>query len=216
VALSGGSTPELLFSIFGDHYSASVNWEDVHFFWGDERCVAADDPESNYGMVKRSFFDKIVIPELNIHRIIGENDPVKESVRYSEEISLFTMPLNGLPRFDVVILGLGEDGHTASIFPGQEHLLESYDICDVAIHPVTGQKRITLTGRVLNNADQIIFMVTGAKKSAIAGEIINRGPLSLKYPAAHIVPSHGSMSWYMDGEAAVLVRQQDTDSTFSV
>lgn len=216
IALSGGSTPELLFSILGDHYSASVNWEYVHFFWGDERCVAADDPQSNYGMVKHRFIDKIVIPDLNIHRIIGENDPVKESVRYSEEISINTITHNGLPRFDIVILGLGEDGHTASVFPGQEHLLESVEICEVATHPLTGQKRITLTGRVINNADHIVFMVSGTKKAAVAGEIINRGPLSQSYPAAHIIPTHGRLSWYLDDEASLLVRSQNEDRAFYV
>jgi 6-phosphogluconolactonase len=115
VALSGGSTPELLFSLLGDRFSKSARWEYVQFFWGDERCVAPDNPGSNYGMTWRKLLEKINIPPNNIHRIKGELDSEKEAVRYSEEILSNTGNRNGLPVFDLVILGLGDDGDRKSV-----------------------------------------------------------------------------------------------------
>ncbi|MEI8224748.1 MAG: 6-phosphogluconolactonase [Bacteroidota bacterium] len=205
VALSGGSTPELLFSLLGDHFSKSVPWEFVHFFWGDERCVSPDNPESNYGMTRRKLLEKINIPSSNIHRIRGEDDPEKEASRYSAEISENTGKRNGLPLFNLVILGLGEDGHTASIFPENKELLNSDKICEVAVHPLTLQKRITLTGRVINNADSVNFLVTGAKKADIVEKIIKKNPIALNFPASFIVPVYGELRWLIDKEAGRLL-----------
>jgi 6-phosphogluconolactonase len=204
VALSGGSTPELLFSILGDHFSKSALWEYVHFFWGDERCVPPDDHESNYGMTKRVFLDKIKIPFSNIHRIMGETDPPLEALRYSNEIAGFTAERNGLPRFDLIILGLGEDGHTASIFPGNNELLISDKICEMAIHPVSSKKRITISGKVINNADNVVFLVTGENKAEVVSAIIER-PETVNYPAARIEPQPGVLKWYIDEEAAKMI-----------
>jgi 6-phosphogluconolactonase len=202
MALSGGTTPELLYSVLGDHFSASVNWNNVHFFWGDERCVLPESAESNYGMTSRALLRKIKIPDENIHRIHGENDPYKEAKRYSQEIKKFTAEKNGFPVFDLIILGLGEDGHTASIFPSSGHLLNSDNICEVAFHPVSQQRRITLTGKVLNNAAIVSFLVTGSKKAEIVGSIINRRKSASNFPASAIVPTDGRLSWYLDSEAA--------------
>lgn len=204
IALSGGSTPELLFSKLGDDYSTSVAWDYVHFFWGDERCVSPENCESNYGMVQRKLFEKINIPEENIHRIRGEADPEQEALRYSKEISDFTGKRDGFPLFDLLLLGLGDDGHTASIFPGNLNLFNSVKTCEVAIHPITGQKRITLTGKVINNADLIYFMVTGKKKASIVNEILKESKSSLKFPASHIKPIYGSLGCFLDKEAASL------------
>jgi len=206
IALSGGSTPKLLFSVLADGFSDSVSWEWVHFFWGDERCVTPDSPDSNFGMTKEVLFEKIKISDSNIHRIKGEDDPRKEAERYSEEISRFARKKNGFPVFDIMMLGLGNDGHTASIFPGNNILFSSDKICDVAQHPVTSQKRITVTGRVINNADNIVFLVTGASKAEIVSEIIeNQGVVD--YPAALIEPVQGNLKWYLDIEAASLLSQ---------
>ena len=205
VALSGGSTPELLFSVLGDKYSKSIPWEYVHFFWGDERCVPPDDPESNYGMAFRKLFEKIEIPTSNIHRIAGEMDPKKEASRYSDEICAFIRTRDGLPEFDLILLGLGDDGHTASIFPENMELLNSLKICVVSSHPVTKQKRITITGRVINNADYVIFLVTGKKKATIVEKIINKDNYTLSFPAGNIVPVYGSLSWCLDEDAGSLL-----------
>jgi len=206
IALSGGSTPELLFSLLGDNFSKSTPWEYVHFFWVDERCVPPDNDNSNYGMTQRTLFKKILIPAKNIHRIMGEADPEQEALRYSGEISEFTEKRGGLPLFDFVILGLGEDGHTASIFSGHEELFHSDKICEVTVHPVTKQKRITLTGRVINNADSVIFMVTGKKKARIVEKIIYKNKSSVNFPASQIQPPYGVLRWLLDEDSASLLK----------
>jgi 6-phosphogluconolactonase len=205
IALSGGSTPELLYSVLGDHFSKSVNWENIHFFWGDERCVPAGSHESNFGMTHRSLLGKINIPASNIHRIRGEDDPAMEASRYAGEISDYTRKRDGLPVFDLIILGLGEDGHTASIFPSEAKLMESEKICEVASHPVSMQKRITLTGRIINNADKVTFLVTGRKKAVIVEKIINKSSSAQNFPASGIVPSYGELLWFLDEDAASLL-----------
>jgi 6-phosphogluconolactonase len=205
VALSGGSTPELLFSLIGDNLSKSASWEYVHFFWGDERCVPPDHPESNYGMAKTRLFEKIDIPLSNIHRIKGEGDPEGEAARYSQEILSNTRESDGLPVFDLIVLGLGEDGHTASIFPGNLHLFNSHKICEVVMHPVSLQKRITLTGSVINNSDSVIFLVTGGKKALIVEKIIKNYPTAQNFPAYFFIPMHGRLLWYIDMDAGLFL-----------
>lgn len=205
IALSGGSTPELLFSILGDHFTNSAPWKNVHFFWGDERCVPPVSPDSNFGMAFRNLIRKIKIPENNIHRIYGEKEPAGEAARYSAVIEKYTVKKEKLPAFDIVILGMGEDGHTASIFPGSQELFKSDKICEVSVHPVTRQKRITITGPVINNAGHIAFLVTGNKKSEILRQIIKKEKNYLNYPAAHIVPVSGTLEWLLDAEAAKLL-----------
>jgi 6-phosphogluconolactonase len=205
IALSGGSTPEILFSLLGEQYSKSVSWKYVHFFWGDERCVPQESDESNYGMARRKLFDRLSIPYSNVHRIKGENDPEKEALRYSEEISVNTVRRDGLPMFDLVILGVGEDGHTASIFPASMNLVFSDRICEQVVHPETGQKRITITGRVINNANAVAFLVTGKKKAEIVKKIFKKDPFAINFPAYNIVPVYGDLTWYIDKEAGSLL-----------
>lgn len=207
VALSGGSTPELLYDFLGRRFAEKIDWEQVHLFWGDERCVPPADSESNYGKAYEKMLGKLSIPSSGIHRIKGEDDPVKEAARYSDEISAWTINRNGIPSFNLVLLGLGEDGHTASIFPGQRELLISEKICEPAVHPLTQQKRITITGKVINNADKVVFLVTGRKKAVIVADILKRIPAAQNYPAAYIVPEHGRLQWFLDEEAAVLINK---------
>jgi 6-phosphogluconolactonase len=201
LALSGGKTPEILFSVISDHFSESAPWEKVHFFWSDERCVPGDDDESNYGMARRKLLDHLKISPGNIHRIRGEENPVYEAGRYSDEVVKYTRKINGLPSFDMIILGLGDDGHTASIFPGQEYLLNSDKICEIAFHPVTKQKRLTLTGNIIRNARNIAFIVTGAKKAPVIEKIMNNSAEANLYPAAFIIPFEGDLQWFIDKEA---------------
>ena len=207
VALSGGSTPELLFSILGDHFSASAPWKYVHFFWGDERCVPPVSPDSNFGMAFRSFFKKIDIPERNIHRIYGEQDCPGEALRYSDLISEFTKRKNGVPVFDLILLGLGEDGHTASIFPDNLRLFESDKICDVSFHPLSKQKRITITGKVINNAENIKFLVTGRSKAGILKKILERDAAAKTFPASLVTAANGKIEWLLDSEAGSLLKK---------
>lgn len=208
IALSGGSTPALLFSILGKQFAGSVEWDNVHLFWGDERCVPPDHPESNYGMTEQKLISRINIPLANIHRIRGEEDPVKESVRYSEEICSFTGQRKGFPLFDIVMLGLGEDGHTASIFPGHDELFITDKICEIAFHPVTKQKRITITGKVINNAGSVVFMVTGKNKAVIVERILNMRPDAAGFPASYISPVYGELHWLIDADAGSLLHSE--------
>lgn len=197
LALSGGKTPSLLFSLLADKYANEVPWNKIHFWWGDERMVPADNPESNFGEVNKLLFSKIGVMPSQIHPIKGENDAATEANRYGSEISL-TVPIkNNLPSFDLIMLGLGEDGHTASIFPGQMHLMDSIEVTGIASHPISGQKRITLTGTVINNSKRVVFLVSGASKSKIFKEIIQLSPKALQYPAAHIQP-FGELYWFID------------------
>jgi len=204
ISLSGGSTPELLFTILGEKYAEIIPWKFVHLFWGDERCVDPSDRESNYGMTLSKLISRIDIPLLNVHRIIGEKDPVIEASRYSEEIAKYTSERDNLPLFDLVILGMGEDGHTASIFPGHLDLLRSSKICDVTYHPITNQKRITMTGRVINNAENVTFLVAGKKKETVVEKILKNLAPAENYPASFIVPVYGRLSWYLDKQAGSL------------
>lgn len=206
IALSGGSTPELLYTLIVEKYSHSVPWQYVHFFWGDERCVAPDNVESNFGMARNKLLSKIEIPSANIHRIKGEEDPEQEAKRYAGEIDMFSVKKENIPSFDLILLGLGEDGHTASIFPGHLELFNSDKICEVATHPVTGQKRITFTGRVINNAAAVVFLVSGKKKAGVVDKLFKNDPVALNYPSGYVVPVHGSLSWFIDREAASLIQ----------
>ncbi len=206
IALSGGSTPELFFKVLAKNYHNQINWNLVNFYWADERCVPPDDKESNYGMTKKFLLDYIPIPPENIHRIMGENEPYKEAERYSDDIKKNLRYENGFPVFDIILLGIGEDGHTASIFPDRMDLINSKNICAVSVHPVTQQKRVTMTGRVINNAKYIAFLVSGESKTKVLFQIINHTGNSEKYPASKISPVNGEMVWYLDKDVAVLIK----------
>jgi len=206
LSLSGGSTPRIIFETIADDYREKIKWDKLHLFWSDERCVPPADDESNFGMTKKYLLDYIKIPEENIHRIMGESDPQFEAKRYSDEIEKTVNLVNGIPKFDLIMLGIGEDGHTASIFPDQMHLLNSQKICDVAIHPSTGQKRVTMSGRVINNSNAAIFLVTGKSKAVILKEILEEKKKI--YPAEFINPVSGNLNYFVDEEASSLLDKQ--------
>lgn len=210
IALSGGSTPHLWFKRIASHrisHSFDIVWHKVHFFWCDERCVPADHPDSNYGMAYKLFLKPLGINSSNIHRIRGEDDPEEEAIRYAKEIFKYVPVRDSIPVFDWIFLGMGDDGHTASIFPDQLNLLYSDKICEVAVHPQTGQKRITLTGKTLVNARRVTFIITGSSKSQIVHEILTGKPPSKLYPAKHIRPLRGEPEWYLDKNAAELIKK---------
>jgi len=201
IALSGGSTPALLFDILSKNYTY-LDWERVHFYWGDERCVDPDSDESNFKMTREHLLNNISVPVQNIHRIMGENDPAKEAKRYSEELSNTLKIEDSLPIFDIIMLGMGTDGHTASIFPHEIELLNSTNFCEVATQPESGQKRITLTGKVINAAKNVCFLVTGQSKNEKVIEIFNKEGNWVKYPSSYIDPLNGKLHWFMDSAAA--------------
>lgn len=201
IAFSGGNTPLLFFKKLSMS-DVKIKWNNIHLFWCDERCVPPSDNESNYGMIKKVLLDNENIPPENIHRIKGEDEPFKEAKRYSDEINQIVPSFNNIPSFDWIFLGVGDDGHTASIFPDQMHLIKSQKIAEVAHQPVTGQKRITLTGKVLNNASRITFLVTGENKKEIIKKIFDDDSRAKMYPAYFIKALHGKTEWYLDKDSA--------------
>ncbi|ASV32755.1 6-phosphogluconolactonase [Maribacter cobaltidurans] len=202
IALSGGSTPKIVFDELADDYAEDIDWKKVHLYWGDERCVPPEDDESNYKMTVEHLLSKINIPEGNVHRVRGEDEPSKEAARYAEVLEKRLPQANDIPQFDLVLLGMGDDGHTASIFPHEIHLWDSDKLCEVAIHPESGQHRVTITGEVINNAQEVAFLVTGASKSEKVRIITQNEKDSEVYPASLVHPESGKLVWFLDQEAA--------------
>lgn len=202
ISLSGGSTPKSLFD-FWSETDRGIDWEKISFFWGDERCVAPDDEMSNYGMTKKYLFDHISIPKENIHRVRGENDSLDEVERYSDLLERYLPTEGDTPVFDIMILGLGDDGHTLSIFPYEIEKWNSPTNCIIAKHPETKMERVSLTGKVANKAKHVVFLVTGENKAKKIKEIIrNRSSFYNKYPAARVQPESGLIHWFLDEAAA--------------
>jgi 6-phosphogluconolactonase len=202
IALSGGSTPRLLFETLAGH-AAGLDWQRVHFYWGDERCVPPDDRDSNYRMAREALFDRIRVPAANIHRIRGEDDPYVEAERYGGEM-LATLP-GAEGALDLVMLGLGEDGHTASVFPHNIELIKSENLCEVSAHPESGQLRITVTGRVLAAASRIMFIATGTGKAQKVAEILGKKAGYELYPAGLVDAMRDDVQWWLDRDAASLL-----------
>ncbi len=201
IALSGGSTPKIVFDVLASNFQVDVNWETVHLYWGDERCVDPSDDDSNYKMTVTHLISKIDIPEENIHRIKGENNPDYEANRYGKLLENKLPSVNGIPQFDLVILGMGDDGHTASIFPHEIDLWNASDYCVVATHPESGQQRVSLTGQVINNAHTVTFLVTGGAKAEKFEEIHSKSGSYLDYPASLVDPNSGNLIWFVDNAA---------------
>lgn len=202
IALSGGSTPKLLFNILAEEYAETIPWHFVRLFWVDERCVPPTHAESNFGMAYKSLLQYVPIHNANIFRMQGEVDPQAEALGYQNMLEMELPVRKGFPQFDLILLGLGEDGHTASIFPNNMRLLHSEMSVAVGEHPASGQKRITLTGHTINQATQVVFLVTGAPKAPILRQIIGPEPKNDKFPASYVHPNSGSLEFYMDKYAA--------------
>ncbi len=202
IALSGGSTPKTVFNMLATDFQEGIDWQGVHLYWGDERCVPGDHAESNYKMATDHLISKIDIPKTNVHPIDGTNEPNVEAQRYAALLDQSLPKKNGIPCFDLLILGMGEDGHTVSIFPENSHLWHSHRFCEVARHPVSGQHRITFTGQVINNAATVTFLVTGAGKAVKVRQILQKKGDYRSYPAALVAPTSGRLFWFLDAEAA--------------
>lgn len=202
VALSGGSTPGSAYQrLAGADLAPLINWRKVHLFWGDERAVPPNHPESNYRLARDSFLDKVPIPHANIHRIKTELDPDLAAADYAEELQE-VFGEKGPPRFDMILLGMGDDGHTASLFPGTGALSEARRWVVANYVEVLKSWRITLTPRVFNAARRIVFLVTGAKKAERLKQVLQgeRDPESL--PAQLVDPRDGQLIWLVDKAAA--------------
>jgi 6-phosphogluconolactonase len=199
VALSGGSTPRALYSLLASaEYRERIDWRGVHLFWGDERCVPPDHPESNYRMVQEALLSRINIPPANIHRMAGEKEPAEAATAYEDELRRFFQLTEGqVPRFDLILLGLGEDGHTASLFPGSAALEEKEHLVATAYVERLKAHRLTITLPVINAAAQVSFLVSGESKSAILKALLGRDSDAAQYPAGKINPPTGELTWFI-------------------
>ena len=204
VALNGGSTPTRLFQLLAAEHRENVDWSTVQVFWGDERCVPPDDPGSSYGQARDAFLKHVPIPEANIHRIQGELGPVEASKEYSLVLKDFASSPLPWPRFDLVYLGMGEDGHTASLFPGSPVEVSEPTLPVTAHYQDRPANRVTLTPVVFNIARQVVFMVTGEKKATTVAEVLSdtHTPDPAQYPAERIHPKNGRLIWLVDKAAA--------------
>lgn len=202
VALNGGGTPNRLFQLLATDYRGKVDWSRVHVFWGDERCVPPGDVGSSYSQAWDAVLSRVPIPESNIHRVKGELEPAEASRDYALTLSGFASPPLEFPRFDLVYLGMGEDGHTASLFPGSP-----VDVTEPTL-PVTAHyqdrpaNRVTLTPPVFNQARTAAFMVAGEKKASTLAEVLGDRYNPELLPAQRISPKNGDLLWLVDDEAA--------------
>ncbi|PYS56997.1 MAG: 6-phosphogluconolactonase [Acidobacteria bacterium] len=202
VGLAGGSTPKRTYELLASEaYREQLNWSKVHIFFGDERCVPPDHSESNYRMANEALISRVSIPPPNVHRINGLGDAVANASLYEDELRTFFNPASW-PRFDLVLLGMGDDGHTASLFPGTKALVEPRAWVVANWVEKFGAFRITLTAPAINHAANIAFLVTGATKAERLLEVL-RGALDPeKLPSQLIQPLDGSLFWLVDKAAA--------------
>lgn len=202
VALSGGSTPKALYSLLATgEFGERLAWRQIHFFWGDERCVPPDHAESNFRMVEESLLSKIPVSSKNVHRMNGAIEPAVTAATYEAELrQFFSSSQEKLPRFDLILLGLGEDGHTASLFPDSSALSETERWVATTYVQKLEAHRLTLTLPVINNAAQITFLIAGQSKAAVVKKIL--ASQDTNAPAARIKPADGKLSWFITRDAA--------------
>ncbi len=204
VALSGGSTPCRLFArLIADPYRTKVDWSSVRIFWGDERPVPPDHPESNFRMAKENLLDHVPIVPDHVFRMEGERPAEEEAVRYEKVLRRVFSPCGeGAPRFDLILLGMGSDGHTASLFPETAVLGETKQWVAAPWVDKFQTHRITLTPLVFNSAKRVLFVVAGLDK-AEAIQAVLEGPLQTnRYPAQIVNPVQGNVTWLLDQDAA--------------
>lgn len=202
IVLSGGETPRRVYELLAsDEFKQKIDWRAVQVFFGDERTVPADDPASNYGMASAALLSQVPIPKANIYPISGAGDPTSNAETYERELkSVFSHAT--WPDFDLVLLGMGEDGHIASLFPGTAALKEEKRWAAANWVPRLEEFRITLTLPAINAAANILFLVTGEKKAARLAQVMSRPPQLEQLPAQLVQPSNGSLVWMIDQAAA--------------
>jgi len=205
LALSGGHTPRGLYALLaGDPaYRAAIPWDRTHVFWGDERHVPPDHPDSNYRMAREVLLDCVPLPDANVHRVFAEDgDAGRAAARYEQDLrEFFRLEEAALPQFDLVLLGLGPDGHTASLFPGARALEEMTRLVVATRPPASGADRITLTLPVLNHAACVTFLVAGADKAPVVRVVLEENPRDALLPAQRVRPV-GRLLWLLDSAAA--------------
>lgn len=215
VALSGGTISKSLYAMLATrHYAARIDWSRVHLFWGDERCVPPADSMSNYRMARETLIDHVALPDENVHRIRGEIAPAAAAAAYELELrNVFGTPV-GPPkygaRFDLVLLGMGVNGHTASLFPGLAAVSEQERWVTAAYVAEVSMWRVTCTPVVFNTAAEVVFLVVGSDKAATLRQVLEGPRQPAVLPAQAIAPADGSVWWLLDADAgAALTKAED-------
>ena len=202
IALSGGGTPAGVYQLWGERpFSDEMPWQNTHLFWGDERLVPPDDPGSNYGQVEKLLLKNVPIPPENVHRAKGELAMAAAVVDYTNQLKTFANH-NDDSILDVVLLGMGSDGHTASLFPGSPVNQSDWVIGVTADYDGRPAQRITLTPTLINRARHVIFLVTGSSKATTLQEVLYGPRQPKKLPAQRIQPTTGRLTWLTDEAAA--------------
>jgi 6-phosphogluconolactonase len=205
IALSGGGTPRPIYTrLASAGYRERIDWSKVHIFFGDDRCVPPDDARSNYRMAREALLDHVALPTENMHRMRGEDDPTLEALRYEQDLARFYRT-TAIPAFDLILLGLGENGHTASLFPGTAALREKKRWVAAQYVEVMTTWRVTFTAPLINAARQVAFLVEGAGKAQMLWNVLE-GPYQPDvWPAQLIQPASGKLHWLVDAAAAAKV-----------
>jgi 6-phosphogluconolactonase len=204
IALSGGSTPKAVYELLTDKaFSRYMDWEHTHIFWGDERCVPPDHTESNFHMARLALLDNVPLPVTNIHRMKGEMEPAQAAIEYEQMLrQFFARRRDGAVRFDLVLLGLGDDGHTASLFPGTAALEETERLVLENYVEKLDTWRLTLTATAINAADRVTFLVSGKSKAEMLKQVLEGTEQPYELPAQLIQPISGNLLWLLDEPAA--------------
>jgi 6-phosphogluconolactonase len=205
LVLAGGQTPRRIYELLAtDPFKQRLEWDQVDLFFGDERGVPPDHPDSNYRMTAAALISRVPIPPWQVHRIIGEGNPNESAQLYEGQLRTYFAGAPW-PRFALVLLGMGTDGHTASLFPGSDALCETEHWVVPSRSPQPPQSRITLTVPVLNHAARVLFLVSGADKAARLAQVLKPKPQTELLPAQMIQPISGSVEWLVDSAAASLL-----------
>ncbi len=207
LVLAGGNTPRDAYRLLAQHpYKNALAWSDVYVYFGDERCVDPTDARSNYNMARETFLDAVAIPPHNIHRIRGEIEP---AIAASEYARILRDDLGNDPRFDLVLLGLGPDGHTASLFPGTPPMTDVDALVRAVVSPLDVHDRITMTPKPINGARAVAFAVEGETKAAVVAAVRDGPHDPTKYPAQIVAPQDGRLLWLVDALAASQTNPHD-------
>jgi 6-phosphogluconolactonase len=205
VALSGGNTPRNVYALLAQGEKDRLPWEKIFVFFGDERCVPPDHPDSNYRMAHESLLSKVPIPPQNVFRVHAELEPHAAADQYDRQLrAFFRLAANAWPAFDLVLLGIGEEGHTASLFPGSAALTEKTKLVVANWVEKFQTYRITFTYPVLNHAEEVLFLASGGSKAQILRDLFDPAKKSA-YPAQGVQPQHGKLLWIADRDAASLL-----------
>lgn len=210
IAVSGGHTPERFFELLGETDAGKkLEWEKIQLFWVDERCVGPKEEASNYALAASTFINKVPIPPENVHRVSGEScDYVTAVAEYENEIrTVFGIPEGEIPKFDLIVLGMGNDGHIGSLFPNSCALFDTTDLACAVYVMDGGYSRITLTHPVITAADHLVILISGPEKAEIFSEVFHSEPDEVKYPIHTLWPILEKVTWLVDSDAGRLINQ---------